>query len=63
MFLPFYAKSCIGIFGYTYCDINLKLLPGKNTQNVNEQKNCCKNLGFVILVVQWAERDIKVRVF
>ena len=31
-----------------YCDINLKLLPSKNTQKVNKQKIRCKNLGFAI---------------
>ena len=33
---------------WVYFDNNLKLLPGKNTQKVNKQKICCKNLGFVI---------------
>ena len=32
----FNVKSCIGIF-WVHCDINLKLLPGKNTQKVNKQ--------------------------
>ena len=33
---------------WVHCDINLKLLSGKNTQKVNQQKNRYKNLGFVI---------------
>ena len=33
---------------WVYFDINLKLLSGKNTQKVNQQKNRCKNLGFII---------------
>ena len=28
---------------WVYCDNNLKLLPGKNTQKVNKQKIRCKN--------------------
>ena len=33
-----------------YCDVNLKLLPCKNTQKVNKQKIRCKNSGFVLVV-------------
>ena len=32
---------------WLYCDINLKLLLGNNTQKVNKQKIRCKNSGLV----------------
>ena len=38
LFFLFNIKSYIGIFGYTYLDINLKVLSGKNNQKVNKQK-------------------------
>ena len=52
-FYLFNVKSYIGMFEgilelVSNCDINLKLLPGKNTQKVNKPKIHCKNSGFGI---------------
>ena len=57
-FYVFNVKSCIRIFWciVIYIYINLKLLPGKNTQKVNKQKIHCKNLGFVIRMWHWHQQ-------
>ena len=57
VFLSFQYKELFWHF-WVYYDVNLKLLPCKNTQRVKKQKNCCKNLGFALVVRMSWTRNI-----